>query len=160
MLRWRRSIDLTIVAAVLAPLIASCDVANAEDRMLQEAVNFNGAIVYLATQVPGFLLVAVRNGETAVAGFGDIADKRGKTPDGDTLFRIGSISKVFCGEALASAVLDGYVDELTKPTYQREVVDGHKVRARRRQPPTPPTTSGPCPRSRDGPSTRSSSGRA
>lgn len=77
--------------------------------MLQEAVNFNGAIVYLVTQVPGFLLVAVRNGETAVAGFGDIADKRGQTPDGDTMFRIGSISKVFCGEALASMALDGKV---------------------------------------------------
>jgi D-alanyl-D-alanine-carboxypeptidase/D-alanyl-D-alanine-endopeptidase len=45
----------------------------------------------------------------AFAGFGDIADKGGKAPDGDTMFRIGSVSKVFCGEVLASLVLDGKV---------------------------------------------------
>jgi serine-type D-Ala-D-Ala carboxypeptidase/endopeptidase len=107
MLRSHKSIGPAWVAAVALSLIASSSVALAEDRLLKEAVNFNGAITFLATKVPGFLLVAVRDGETAVAGFGDIADKRGKTPDGDTLFRIGSISKVFCGEALASVVLDG-----------------------------------------------------
>ena len=85
MFRWRRSIGLARVAAVLALLIASGNAAPAEDRLLKQAVDFNGAITYLATKVPGFLLVAVRNGETAIAGFGDIADKRGKTPDGDYL---------------------------------------------------------------------------
>src|SRR5262249_9891637 len=30
-------------------------------------------------------------------------------PDPDTIFRIGSVSKVFCGEVLASMVLDGTV---------------------------------------------------
>ena len=38
---------------------------------------------------------------------------------------------------VASAILDGYVDELAKPTYRREVVDGHKVRARRSKPQHP-----------------------
>jgi D-alanyl-D-alanine-carboxypeptidase/D-alanyl-D-alanine-endopeptidase len=55
------------------------------------------------------MLVAVRNGEVAIAGFGNTTDKGGKTPDADTMFRIGSISKVFCGEVLASMVLDGKV---------------------------------------------------
>jgi excisionase family DNA binding protein len=35
---------------------------------------------------------------------------------------------------IASAVLEDYVDELTRPKYQREVVDAHKVRSRRRKP--------------------------
>jgi D-alanyl-D-alanine-carboxypeptidase/D-alanyl-D-alanine-endopeptidase len=100
-------IGLACFAAGLGALIASSGASLAEDRLLKQTVEFNGAITFLATKAPGFLLIAVRNGETAIAGFGDIADKRGKTPDGDTLFRIGSISKVFCGEALASAVLDG-----------------------------------------------------
>jgi D-alanyl-D-alanine-carboxypeptidase/D-alanyl-D-alanine-endopeptidase len=74
-----------------------------------EAVNFTGTLTYLNTKVPGFMLVAVRNGEMAYAGFGNISDKAGKPPDADTIFRIGSISKVFCGEVLASMVLDGKV---------------------------------------------------
>jgi excisionase family DNA binding protein len=41
---------------------------------------------------------------------------------------------------VASAVLDEYVDELTRPKYQREVVDGYRVRARRRKPQPPRTT--------------------
>jgi D-alanyl-D-alanine-carboxypeptidase/D-alanyl-D-alanine-endopeptidase len=104
MLPSRKLIGLACFAAAWGALSGA---SLAEDRLLKQTVEFNGAITFLATKVPGFLLVAVRDGETAIAGFGDIADKRGKTPDGDTLFRIGSISKVFCGEALAGAVLDG-----------------------------------------------------
>ena len=103
----RKAIGLASAATVLGAVIAFSAAADAEDRLLTEAVKFTGAITYLATKAPGFVLVAVRNGEAAFAGFGDIADKGGKTPDGETMFRIGSISKVFCGEVLASLVLDG-----------------------------------------------------
>lgn len=41
---------------------------------------------------------------------------------------------------VASAILDDYVDELTRPKYQREVVDGQRVRVRRRKSPPPPTS--------------------
>jgi hypothetical protein len=95
MLRSRKLIDLACAAAVALPLIGSGPAAFAEDRLLKEAVNFNGVITYLATKVPGYLLVAVRNGETAIAGFGDIADKRGKTPDGDTMFRTAPSARYF-----------------------------------------------------------------
>jgi len=44
---------------------------------------------------------AVRNGETAFVGFGEIADGSGKEPARDTMFRIGSVSKVFCGGVLS-----------------------------------------------------------
>jgi D-alanyl-D-alanine-carboxypeptidase/D-alanyl-D-alanine-endopeptidase len=81
--------------------------AAAEDKFLTEVVEFTGALTYLSTKAPGFILVGVRNGEIAVAGFGRISDQQEKTPDGETMFRIGSISKVFCGEVLASLVLDG-----------------------------------------------------
>jgi D-alanyl-D-alanine-carboxypeptidase/D-alanyl-D-alanine-endopeptidase len=94
----------TIIAARVA-----CAPANADDRLLTEAVNFTGTLTYLSTKVPGFMLVAVRNGEMAYAGFGNISDNGGKAPDADTIFRIGSISKVFCGEVLASMVVDGTV---------------------------------------------------
>src|SRR5262249_53725191 len=89
--------------------IATATGAVAEDRLLNEAVNFTGTLTYLGTKVPGFVMVAVRNGETAVAGFGKIADKSDKVPDADTMFRVGSVSKVFFGEVLAGLVLDGKV---------------------------------------------------
>ncbi len=109
MLMLRKSIGLAAVMAILAVQITHCCEAIAEDRMLKEAVSFTGTITYLSTKVPGFMLVAVRNGEVAFAGFGNIADNSGKRLDGDTMFRIGSVSKVFCGEVLASMVLDGKV---------------------------------------------------
>jgi serine-type D-Ala-D-Ala carboxypeptidase/endopeptidase len=106
---FRSRIGFACIATIVAAQIVSCGRATAEDRLLTEALNFTGALTYLSTKVPGLILVAVRNGEMAFAGFGSITDKSDKTPDADTMFRIGSISKVFCGEVLASMVLDGKV---------------------------------------------------
>jgi serine-type D-Ala-D-Ala carboxypeptidase/endopeptidase len=94
-------------AAIVGAQIAASAPAIAEDRLLNEAVNFTGTLAYLGTKVPAFIIVGVRDGEMAFAGFGDISDKGGKAPTPDTMFRVGSVSKVFCGEVLASLVLDG-----------------------------------------------------
>jgi serine-type D-Ala-D-Ala carboxypeptidase/endopeptidase len=102
--KWGR---LACAAAIVAAQSIVYGPVRAEDKLLNEVVDFTGTLTYLGAKVPGFILVAVRNGETAIAGFGQVSDKAGKTPDGDTMFRIGSISKVFCGEVLASMVLDG-----------------------------------------------------
>jgi D-alanyl-D-alanine-carboxypeptidase/D-alanyl-D-alanine-endopeptidase len=103
-----RTIGFIRIASIIA-LTSPCGQANAEDRLLTEAVNFTGAITYLGAKPPGFMLVAVRNDEMAFAGFGRVTDKDAKAPDANTLFRIGSVSKVFCGEVLASMVIDGKV---------------------------------------------------
>ena len=105
----RRLIGAVGVAVIGATALAATRPAAAEDRLLNEATQFAGTFMYLNTKVPGFILVAVRHGETAFAGFGRISDKQDKQPDADTMFRIGSVSKVFCGEVLASMVLDGTV---------------------------------------------------
>ena len=91
----------TLVAAQILPTWR----AIAEDKLLAEAVNFTGTLTYLNAKVPGFILIAVRKGEMAFAGFGNVTDNSSKPPDADTMFRIGSISKVFCGQVLASMVL-------------------------------------------------------
>ena len=83
--------------------------ARAEDKLLAETVDFTGAFIYLGAKPPAFVIGAIRNGETVVRGFGEIAKGSGKEPDGDTLMRIGSITKVFCGATLASMVADGKV---------------------------------------------------
>jgi D-alanyl-D-alanine-carboxypeptidase/D-alanyl-D-alanine-endopeptidase len=82
--------------------------ARAEDKLLNEIIEFNGAMVFLNSHVPGMIIGAVRNGETAVFGFGQASDS-GKEPNGDTLLRIGSITKAFTGQVLAGLVDDGKV---------------------------------------------------
>ena len=96
-----------LVCAALAA--GGSQIAHAGDKLLAETVEFTGAILYLETHVPGLVIGVVRNGETAVVGFGEIADKSGRKPDGDTLLRIGSNTKVFTGAVLASLVADGTV---------------------------------------------------
>ena len=81
--------------------------ARAEDKLLAEAVDFTGTFIYLGAKVPALVIGATRNGETVVRGFGEIAEGSGKEPDGDTLMRVGSITKVFCGATLASTQIGG-----------------------------------------------------
>lgn len=109
---------LLAAAIAIAAGLPLAPPAAADDPLLDEAVNFFGAMTYLGAGAPAYILAAVRNGETAVAGFGEIADGSGQEPDGDTIMRIGSISKVFCGAALASLVADGTVG-LTDPVQDR-----------------------------------------
>ncbi|NIZ08385.1 D-alanyl-D-alanine-carboxypeptidase/endopeptidase AmpH [Pseudooceanicola sp. HF7] len=88
------------IAAAASTLLSQP--ARAADPLLEDAVDFSGQIFYLSAGVPGIVIGAIRNGETHVAGFGETAS--GGTPDGDTIFRIGSITKAFAGEMLAHAV--------------------------------------------------------
>ena len=58
---------------------------------------------------PALVIGAVRDGKAAVFGFGETTDGSGKRPDRHTLFRVGSVSKAFTGQVLASLVADGTV---------------------------------------------------
>jgi hypothetical protein len=69
--------SVACLALLLAAQIAASKPAAAEDRLLNEVVNFTGTLTWLATKVPGFILVAARNGEFAFAGFGAINDSGG-----------------------------------------------------------------------------------
>ena len=127
-----RRLTFSCAAALLMGRAAPA--ALAEDRELAEATEFTGTIMYLSSGVPGLIFGAVRNGETAFAGFGETRDGSGKEPDENSIFRIASVSKVFCGNVLGSLVVDGTVG-LTDPlqAYVGEGVtvpskDGHTLR--------------------------------
>jgi len=98
---------MAAAAIMAAAQIVSGPPASADDKLLTEAVNFTGTMTHIGTKVPGLIFVAVRNGEAAFAGFGRVNDKSDAAPNADTMFRIGSISKAFCGEVLASLALEG-----------------------------------------------------
>lgn len=95
------------LAAVAA--LAWLSVPAAADPLLDETVEFAGKILFLETDVPGLVIGATRSGETAVFGFGETSRGSGVEPDGDTLMRVGSITKTFTGAVLASMVADGTV---------------------------------------------------
>lgn len=96
------------MVASCALLFSSATAALADNALLNEVVPFEGQILFLGMNVPGMIVAVVRNGESVVAGFGRSAEGAG-APDGDTIIRVGSISKAFAGQVLASLVADGTV---------------------------------------------------
>ena len=102
-----------ILAAATVALLASSP-ASAEDPLLDDLVSFTGQIFHLDTGVPGLVIAAVRDGESAVYGFGEVRSGSGIEPDGETKIGIGSITKTFTGLALARLVVSGNV-ALTDP---------------------------------------------
>ncbi len=103
-----------LCAAAAGALAAVAVPAGAEDRLLQESVEFAGVIAFLSSGAPGMVIAATRDGETAFAGFGETARGNGKEPTADTLMRIGSISKAFCGDLAGALYTDGTI-ALTDP---------------------------------------------
>lgn len=103
----RRALACMTVVALAAGLMSSG--AQAKDKLLDEVVEFTGALLFLQSKVPGLIIGAVRNGEVSVAGFGQVSDQEKRKPDGMTLLRIGSITKVFTGAVLASLAADSAV---------------------------------------------------
>jgi serine-type D-Ala-D-Ala carboxypeptidase/endopeptidase len=98
-------------AAVVAGIAGGFpSAAAADDQLLKEAVEFTGVVTFVAHKVPGLVIGAVRNGERAVSGFGKTSTGAGgATPDGKTILRIGSVTKVFAGAVLASMAAAGTV---------------------------------------------------
>jgi len=122
------------IAAAAAIMVAATLPTLAEDKLLHEAIELPAVVLFLDSGVPGLVMGVIRNGETAVVGFGETADGSGKAPDGDTMMRIGSITKVFTGAALASLVADGVV-KFSDPLQQHldwgitfPSRDGHAIR--------------------------------
>jgi len=104
-----------LAAALCAGVVpGGSGVARADDLLLTEAVDFAGTITFLGAGAPGLVIAAIRDGETTVAGFGETATGNGRQPDGDTLLRMGSISKVFCGDVMGSLATEGALT-LTDP---------------------------------------------
>lgn len=100
--------------AVVCAFFFSVVPALAEDKLLEEALEFTAEIFYLQTAVPGVIIGGIREGKTAVFGVGETKKGSDRTPDGDTAFGVGSITKSFTGLSLAHLVSSGTV-ELSDP---------------------------------------------
>jgi D-alanyl-D-alanine-carboxypeptidase/D-alanyl-D-alanine-endopeptidase len=110
----RRRDVLGLLAGAALP---SPRTARASQVLLDESVGFAGQILFVAIKTPALVLGVVHGGQTSIQGFGRRADDPNEPPSADTLFRIGSITKAFTGQVLASLAADGIVslaDPLTK----------------------------------------------
>lgn len=92
---------LLLVVFSSAPARAADDLAQRVDRLVQPYID-SGVVV-------GMTVGVVDDGETLVQGYGRVATGSDQTPDADTMYEIGSISKVFTGILLADAVGQGRV---------------------------------------------------
>lgn len=98
---------------VLAALLIWSAPATADQPMLNEAVDFGGQVLWLELGTPALILAVTQGGDRRIAGFGEAAPGQG-APDGGTLMRVGSITKVFTGAMLAQMTAEGDVN-LTDP---------------------------------------------
>lgn len=62
-----------------------------------------------ADVVAGMTVGVLRNGESTIVGYGRRGDSDAHRPDGETVYEIGSMSKVFTGVLLGDAVVRGHV---------------------------------------------------
>ncbi|CAB3896205.1 D-alanyl-D-alanine-carboxypeptidase/endopeptidaseAmpH [Achromobacter anxifer] len=88
--------------------------ARATDLALQDAVSMAGMQLYLNSGAPGLIIAAVRGDEVVIQGYGETAPGSGVEPDGRSIFRIASVSKVFAGDVLAALAAKGKL-KLTDP---------------------------------------------
>jgi D-alanyl-D-alanine-carboxypeptidase/D-alanyl-D-alanine-endopeptidase len=99
-----RLVGAAFLVACLA--LSSSGRAAFADPLLDETVSFTGQVLFLEHKVPALVIGAVRNGEISVHGFGERSEG-GSAPDGETVLRIGSITKAFTGQVLANLVAEG-----------------------------------------------------
>jgi D-alanyl-D-alanine-carboxypeptidase/D-alanyl-D-alanine-endopeptidase len=86
----------------------------ADDPVLAEATNLTGAVMFLDSGAPGMVLVVVRGDGTLIRGYGETKKGNGRTPDGASLLRLNSITKVFTTEVLVTLAAEGKL-ALTDP---------------------------------------------
>ena len=81
--------------------------AVAEDLALREAASMAGVAMFLNARAPGLILAVVHGEDSFVAGYGETAPGSGKEPDGRSIVRVGSVSKVFATDVLAAMAASG-----------------------------------------------------
>jgi len=118
----RKSLSKCILSAILALLLAGCATGSifqppappSKPSRLPDPNEVKELLVQMVDvekRVPGIVvgMIADDPQERWVVGYGRLSATDERVPDGDTVFEIGSITKVFTGILLAQAVLNGEV---------------------------------------------------
>ena len=84
------------------------------DPVLAEAADLAGYAMFMDSGAPGMVLVVVHGGHSLVLGYGETEKGNKRAPDGNSLLRLNSITKVFASEVLVSLAAEGKL-RLTDP---------------------------------------------
>lgn len=104
-----RSLFFSLILAIAAHASS-----RAADPVLTEASDLTGAVMFANSGAPGMVLVIVRGDQSMVIGYGETEKGNKRLPDGNSLLRLNSITKVFATEVLVSLVAEGKL-RLTDP---------------------------------------------
>jgi len=102
-----RGLIIGLTMAVITAVAPIADATAEDDPLLQTMVEQSGNAFMAATGVPALILAVVYDGKSAVACFGEREGPGSPKPDGETIFRTGSLYKTFSGAMLAKLVADG-----------------------------------------------------
>ena len=97
---------ILIIAASVRSLAADAPPA---DPVLAEASDLAGAVMFIDFGAPGMVLAIARGDHSVVLGYGETEKGNKHTPDGKSLLRLNSITKVFATEVLVSLAAEGKV---------------------------------------------------
>jgi D-alanyl-D-alanine-carboxypeptidase/D-alanyl-D-alanine-endopeptidase len=97
-----RSIFLALALAA-----AAAGSARADDSLLRQAAELAGFVMFRESGAPGLVVAVVRGDDSLVLGYGETEKGNNQTPDGASLVRLNSITKVFATEVLAVLVAEG-----------------------------------------------------
>ncbi len=109
-----RLVFLLLAACAVAVFVPSqrvkrCDQAHThtDAALLRSTVDFTTEIfgVKYLSSVPGVVMGITKNGQRHVSGFGTTRTNTSVTPNAKTLMRVGSLTKVFTGNTLASVLV-------------------------------------------------------
>ena len=105
----RKIVRLLLCSLFAIASTAGAQRAEAEDLALRDAASMAGVGMFLNARAPGLILAVVRGEDSFIAGYGEIAPGSGKEPDGRSIVRVGSVSKVFATDVLAAMAATGQV---------------------------------------------------
>jgi D-alanyl-D-alanine-carboxypeptidase/D-alanyl-D-alanine-endopeptidase len=97
-----RAILFAVVFATTAATMARA----ADDPVLANATDLAGFVTFAESGAPGMILVVVRGNATLVHGYGETEKGNKHAPDGNSLLRLNSITKVFTTEVVVSLAAD------------------------------------------------------
>jgi serine-type D-Ala-D-Ala carboxypeptidase/endopeptidase len=112
--RWEKALRSASLGFAITLTAIAANPARAAGPVLKEATDLAGFAMFIASGAPGMVLAVTRGSDSIVLGYGETEKGNNRTPDGNSLLRLNSITKVFTTEVLASLVADGKL-RLTDP---------------------------------------------
>jgi D-alanyl-D-alanine-carboxypeptidase/D-alanyl-D-alanine-endopeptidase len=108
--RMMRFILLGAALALGTPVAARA----ADDPVLAEAADLTGFVMFHDSGAPGMVLVIMRGDATLMRFYGETEKGNHRSPDGTSLLRLNSVTKVFTTEVVAALAAEGRLS-LTDP---------------------------------------------